>query len=136
MQTITRPDEFHLLVVDDMEPCRAHLRAVLEPVGYHVHQAESGENALELLECQFIHLLLCDMNMHKLSGLQTVKLAQQIRDPMPSILISAEVNDRLIRDALQAKVFSVLSKPVDQHELLYTTHRVLGRVYGKPMTSA
>ncbi len=136
MELLGRPNDYHILVVDDLESCRNHLRTVLEPVGFQVHQAESGEEALDVLEDKLIHLLCCDMHMKRLSGLQTVQLARQIRPPIPCILVTAQADDRLMQQAMQANVFSVLSKPVDQHELLFTTQRALGRVYGKPMASS
>jgi CheY-like chemotaxis protein len=91
--------------------------------------ASSGEEALEIVQAAPIHLLVCDMYMPRMTGLETLELVRQINELLPFILVSGEVSDRLIRQAMTARAFSVLSKPVNKNVLLYTVVRALAKVY-------
>ncbi|HMP02698.1 MAG TPA: response regulator [Gemmatales bacterium] len=130
MQAARELVPYSIVIADDNRSCRDDLRALLEPEGYKLHLAASGEDALDLLERMSIHLLLCDMQMPKLTGLETVRLAHVRDDKLPCILVTAERDEGLIRQALAERVYSVLSKPVSRAELLYTTSRALAKTYG------
>jgi len=121
---------YSIIIADDSARCREDLRALLEPAGYRLHMASSGEEALDLLEQIAAHLLLCDMNMGRLTGLETVRLAHQRHERLPCILVTAQSDEGLLRQALEVRVYSVLNKPVSKAELLYATSRALAKTYG------
>lgn len=121
---------YSIVIADDSARCREDMRAVLEPEGYRLHLAASGEEALDLLEEIAAHLLLCDMNMGRLTGLETVRLAQQRHERLPCILVTAHNDVGLLRKALDVRVYSVLNKPVSKAELLYATSRALAKSHG------
>ena len=127
-----RPLEYTILIADDDPTSRDDLQAIVRPQGFPTFLAESGEEALDIIQSQPVHLLLCDMHMPRLSGLETVNLAHQFNQLLPCILVTAAADDRLIRQALQVKVYSVLAKPVNRHELLYTLTRALRKTYEQP----
>jgi CheY-like chemotaxis protein len=57
---------------------------------------------------------------------------RQINAVLPCILITADATDRLMRQALNARAYSVIAKPVSKNVVLYTVVRALLRVYGSP----
>jgi CheY-like chemotaxis protein len=121
---------FQVLVADDQPACREDVRSILQPLGLEVEEAGSGEEALDLLQVKPVHLLVCDMHMPRLTGLETVKLARRMMASLPCILMSGQVDPPLIRQALEVQVYSVLGKPISRHELVYTLNRALAKAYG------
>jgi len=101
-----------LLVTDDDDDLRETLRAALEQRGFRTLAACDGEEALEIVQRVQVHLLLLDMYMPRLSGLETLRRVKQITEQLPCILMSADMDDRLAEEALQARAFRVFSKPV------------------------
>jgi two-component system, response regulator PdtaR len=92
--------------------------------------ASSGEEAVDIVRDQAVHVALLDMHMPKLTGLETLQLVRQINDVLPCILVTADSDESLMRQAFRAQVYSVIPKPVSKNVVLYTVVRVLIRVYG------
>jgi CheY-like chemotaxis protein len=76
-----------LLITDDDLGFRETLRGVLEPQGFRTLMAESGEQALDVVRHQEVHLVLLDMHMPRLSGLETLRLVKQIKAILPCIIL-------------------------------------------------
>ncbi len=129
MMTVTAPQDYSILIADDDPACRESLQEMLAPFGYPTFVAEDGETALEVLEHQEVHLFLCDMYMRTLNGLETVSLARRIVSELPCILVTASSDEQLVRKALEVKVYSVVNKPINRQELLFTLQRALRRAY-------
>ena len=123
--------DYSILITDDDPACRAALRDVLEPAGYRTLQAQSGEEAVDIVRELPVHALLLDMNMPRLTGLETVELIHQMNAQLPCILVTAEADPGLMRRAFQAQVYSVIPKPVSKSVLLYTVLKALARFYGQ-----
>ncbi len=126
--TATRP--YSILITDDDRDSRETLRDIVAPQGYRTILAASGEEALEIVHVEPIHLVLLDMHMQRLTGLETIRLMHEENAVLPCILVTADADAGLIRQALNAQVFSVIPKPVSKNVVLYTVVRALGRVYG------
>jgi two-component system, response regulator PdtaR len=126
--TATRP--YSILITDDDRDCRETLRDIVAPQGYRTVLAESGEEALAIFNIEPIHLVLLDMHMPRLTGLETAQLIHEQNAVLPCILITADADAGLIRQALNSHVFSVIPKPVSKNVVLYTVVRALGRAYG------
>jgi len=92
--------------------------------------ASSGEEALDIVREEEVHLALLDMHMPRLTGLETLALVRQVRGLMPCILVTADATESLIREALRARAYSVIAKPVSRHIVLYTVVRALMRAHG------
>ena len=120
---------YSILVTDDDPACRETFREIFEPVGFRTFLAESGEEAIEIVNRHDVHLALMDMHLPKLSGLETMAIVRQIKGMFPMILISAESDDRLMRRALSAQAYSVLSKPVSRNLVIYVVQRALEKFY-------
>jgi CheY-like chemotaxis protein len=124
--TLVRPS---ILITDDDPVARETLREIFEPVGYRTFLAESGEEALDILKEEDVHLALMDFHLPKLSGLETIMLVRQIKGVLPVILITAEQDDNLLRRALSAQAFCVLAKPVSKNIVIYVVSRALEKFY-------
>lgn len=122
---------YQLLIADDDPGFREMLRIILEPC-FRLVEAESGEEALAIIEFHPIHIALIDMNMQTLTGLETLRGIKSSNDLVPCILITAEVTEELVRDAHEADAFSVLSKPVTKSELVLTVHTAMTDAYDDP----
>jgi two-component system, response regulator PdtaR len=121
---------YSVLITDDDREQRETLRDIVEPEGYRTLLASSGEEALEIVQHEPIHVVLLDMHMPTLTGLETIQLVRQVNAGLPCILVTADATEALIRQALRAHVYSVIPKPVSKHVVLYTVVRALGRVFG------
>jgi two-component system, response regulator PdtaR len=127
--TETVTNNFSILIADDDPGCRETLREIITPIGYPTIVAEDGETALEMLERQPVHLFLCDMYMRSLNGLETIHLARTIVSELPCILITASSDETIVRKALEVKIYSVMNKPIQRQELVFTLQRALRRAY-------
>ena len=121
---------FSILIADDDRNSRDALRDIIQPEGFETIVASSGEEAIDIVRGVTIHLVLLDMHMPTLTGLETLQVVRQINAQLPAILVTGDPSDRLVRDAIRAQVFSVLPKPVSKKLLLYTVLKALARFYG------
>jgi len=123
---------YSILITDDDRGCREALREIVEPEGFRAVLAESGEEALDIVRDEPVHLMLLDMHLPKLTGLETLQLVHQINAVLPCILVTGDANEVLMRQAFRAHAYSVIPKPVSKNVLLYTVVRALARAYGSP----
>lgn len=121
---------YHLLITDDNASFRRVLREVLEDRPFlRLHEAESGEQAIEVVADRRIDIVLLDMHMHVLSGVETIRLLKQLDRVRPCILITSDTSDDIRRDAQDADAFSVLRKPVPPRQLVQTVSSALEIAY-------
>jgi CheY-like chemotaxis protein len=126
--TSDRP--YSILITDDDPAARETLRDIVEPVGFRALLAESGEQAIDIVQGgEDVHLALMDMNLPRLSGLETISIFHQIKGVLPAILITADHDDNLVRKALSAHAFCVLAKPVSRSVVIYVVTRALEKYY-------
>ncbi len=126
---MTSESPYSLLITDDDSSVRESLREIFEPVGYRTFLASSGEEAIDIVRQQDVHLALMDMHLPRLTGLETVAIVRQIRGLLPTILISGDQDENLLRQALMAHVFCVLSKPVSRNAVIYVVNRAIEKFY-------
>ena len=132
MVTSTR-QEFQLLITDDNAAFRQVLREVLQDRPFLIlHEAESGEEAVELVEQIRVDIVLLDMHMDVLTGLEAVRIMKQFNAILPCILITADATDELRQDASAANAYEVLSKPFKRQELVSTVSHALLDAYHDP----
>ena len=130
--TATPQRPYSVLITDDDRESRETLRDIVAPQGYRTLLASSGEEAIEIVEHEPVHVVLLDMYMPTLTGLETIRLVRQQHVGLPCILVTADATEDLIRQALLAHAYSVIPKPVSKNVVLYTVVRALGRTYGPP----
>jgi CheY-like chemotaxis protein len=118
-----------LLITDDDASFRETLRGAFEPRGFNTLLAGNGEEALEIVHHEKVHLVLLDVHMPKLSGLETLQRLKQFREILPCILLSAQLDDLIIEQAKLARAFSVLSKTVTITQITNVVRLALQRTY-------
>ena len=129
------PDEpaYSILIADDDRGNRETLSDILRERGFRTVTAADGGEAVEIVQVELIHLVLFDMHMPRLTGLEAVSLLRQmVHRVVPAVLMTADATKELMRQAFQAQVYSVIPKPVNLNIVLHTLRRALTQVYGKP----
>ncbi len=124
----TKP--YSVLITDDDADYREALRELVEPEGYRTLLASSGEEALDIVREQSIHIALFDMHMPRMTGLEAVEIVHQINAVLPCILVTADPSADVMRQAFRVRAYSVLPKPVSKSILLYTMVCAMMKVYG------
>ncbi len=117
-----------LLITDDDHDFRETLRVVFES-RFRTLLAGNGEEALDIVRREEVHLVLLDMHMPRLTGLETLRQVKQFKSRLPCILLSAGLDDNIIRQAQLAQAYSVLAKPISRQTLTSTVDAALRRVY-------
>ena len=128
---------FQLLITDDNRAFREVLRDALQltpqlNVEFEVFEAESGEEAVEVVQQRRIDLVLLDMHMHVMTGLETLRVLKQMYALRPCILITSDTSESLRRDAKYSDAFSILKKPVARRQLVSTVSSALTTAYDFP----
>ena len=119
-----------ILITDDDRDFRETLRGVFEPRGFETHVAADGEQAVNIVRLKQIHLVLTDMHMPRMTGLEAIRRVKQFRRDIPCILISAGLDEALAEEARRAEAFSVLTKPVRFRDVTLAVDDALQAVYG------
>ena len=126
------PSRFSILIADDDRGNREALGEVLQNRGFDTVLAKDGGEAVEIVQVQLVHLVLFDMHMPRLSGLEALNLLRQtLHKVLPAVLMTADASSELMKQAFLAQVYSVIPKPVNKNIVLHTLARALEQVYGK-----
>lgn len=123
---------YTILITDDDTESRESLRDIVEPVGFQTYLAGSGEEALDIIVHREIHIVLLDMYLPKMTGLETLEVARQLKGAFPAILMSGDSDEELIRKALLAHAFCVLAKPVSRSVVIHVVRRAVEKFYQPP----
>jgi putative two-component system response regulator len=124
-QSTTPIERRRLLIVDDEDTIRLVLAKYLRTRGFEVSTAESGDAALEVLAGARFDLMLCDVRMPGLSGVELVPAALQ-RDPNLGIVMLSAVNDApTATEAMAHGVLDYLTKPIELQHLHDAVQRAL-----------
>ncbi len=115
----------HILVVDDELSMREFLELLLSKAGYAVSCAENGRKAVALLEDAAYDLILCDIRLGDISGLDVLRKAKMIRPQAIVIMISAYATAENAVEAMNEGAFDYLPKPFDTGELKQTIAKAL-----------
>jgi CheY-like chemotaxis protein len=118
-----------LLITDDDPGFRETLRVVFEPRGFRTLLAGDGEEALQIVHHEKIHLVLLDVHMPRLTGLETLRQLKEFRAMLPCILLTAQLDDRIVEQARTAHAYSVLSKTLTLRQITGVVFQALQRTY-------
>jgi len=125
---ITKP--YRILVSDDDRLCREAVRDALEPAGYSTELTSCGREAIEVARKRFVHVMIVDMNMPDMTGVDTVTIIRrEIAVHLPSILMSGEPSRDLMSRAMEAQFESFLPKPFDIGALRHIVEEIIRRHY-------
>ncbi len=115
----------HILVVDDELSMRELLELMLNREGYRVTCAEDGRKAVRLLEKNRYDLLLCDIKLGDISGLDVLRASKKSSQDTVVILISAYASTETAVEAMNEGAYDYVPKPFDKDELLQTVAKAL-----------
>ena len=116
-----------LLIIDDEKAIRGALRDILEYEGYTIEEASDGEQGLELVTKNDYDVVLCDIRMPKIEGLDLLQRATEMGKGTQFIMISAFGNVETAVEATKRGAFDFISKPPDLNRLLVTVRNALER---------
>ncbi len=115
----------NILVVDDEPAIRDSLRDILEAEGYFVDCVENGEDALEALKQKTYDLMLLDIRMPGISGIEVLQYASQISPDTKIILLTAHGTLETAMDALRHGAHDYILKPASSAAILSSVARAL-----------
>ena len=122
-----------ILIVDDDPGQRSLLDSFLRGQGFETVLAASGEQALELLRAGGIGMMISDVRMPGISGLETMRRARQEHATLPILLVTAYTDIRDAVGAMRDGAINYLSKPIDLDELLASVQQATGITESAPL---
>src|SRR6516225_271902 len=122
-----------ILIVDDDPGQRSLLNSFLRSQGFETATADSGERALEMLRAGKYVMMISDVRMPGLSGLETLRRARQEHATLPVLLVTAYADIREAVGAMRDGALNYLAKPIDLDELLATVRQVTGLSKSAPL---
>ncbi|WP_421863806.1 sigma 54-interacting transcriptional regulator [Motiliproteus sp.] len=125
-----------LLLVDDDKSLLRLLKIRLQGSGYQVETAENGNQALQLLQQTPVDVVVSDLRMDDIGGIELFEMIQNQHTGLPVIIITAQGSIQDAVAATQKGVFGFLTKPVNIKELLLLIDRALGVSPLKPSQQA
>ncbi len=119
--------ETKILIVDDEKNILLTVRHTLEPKGYAVASATTGEEALRRLAQQSFDLMLLDLKLPGIDGMSVLKEASEKQPQLPVVIISAYGTVENAVEAMKLGATDFLEKPFSPAELRETVRRILAR---------
>ena len=114
-----------ILVVDDDAAHRAMLQALLGEWGYKVVEADDGVTAVDAVRKQYFDLVLMDVRMIKMSGMEALEEIQGFNPVLPVIIMTAYSSIESAVEALKKGAYDYLTKPLDFEKLKFTIQRTM-----------
>lgn len=114
-----------VLVIDDEKSIRSTLKEILEYEGFQITEASDGEEGIKLFEKDHYDVVLCDIKMPKMDGIEILERVQQISKDTPLVMISGHANIDTAVEAIKKGAFDFISKPLDLNRLLITIRNAI-----------
>jgi two-component system NtrC family response regulator len=114
-----------LLIVDDEKNYLVVLEALLGPEGYEIVTADSARAALRLIKEGDIDLVLTDMKMPGMSGMELLDEAKKVKPEVPVIMMTAYGTIEMAVEAMKKRAFDYITKPFQNEELKLTIRKAL-----------
>lgn len=109
-----------LLIIDDEKAIRKTLNEILSFEGYTIDEASDGEEGLQKFKAKTYDVVLCDIKMPKLDGLEFLQKAVEINPDVPVIMISGHGNIETAVEAVKKGAYDFIQKPPDLNRMLIT----------------
>jgi len=116
----------HILIVDDEERMRHLLSIMLSRRGYRVDQAGDGVEALELIAATPFDMIITDIKMPRMDGMELLKRVMEMETPFPVVFITAFATVESAVEAMRQGAVDYIIKPFDEARILLTVERTLG----------
>ncbi len=120
-----------ILVVEDEKIITKSLQKLLQKKGYEVDVTNSGREALEKIKSADFNLIICDIRMPDMDGIETIKAvrayrSEQAKPAIPEILITGYADEEKYKNAVELNVTAYLYKPFDTEELIEAIKNSIG----------
>ncbi len=122
---------FNILIVDDSSPMRAVIKKVIKASGFDIgefHEAGSGKEALQVLDDQWLDVVLSDYNMPEMNGLemlQKMKQNEMMKD-IPVIMVTTEGSSERVDEFMQTGASAYIKKPFTPEQIRTQLQQLLG----------
>jgi len=116
-----------ILIIDDERSIRSTLREILEYEDYVVEDIDNGIDGLELIKKNDYDLVLCDIKMSRMDGMEVLTEGLYLKPDLPFIMISGHGTVETAIEASKKGAFDFISKPPDLNRLLITVRNALDR---------
>jgi len=116
-----------ILIIDDEKAIRKALTEILSAEGYKTEEASDGEEGLKKFKERSYDVVLCDIKMPKLDGIEFLQKATESNADVPVIMISGHGNIETAVDAVKKGAFDYISKPPDLNRMLITIRNAMDR---------
>ena len=116
-----------ILIIDDEKAIRKTLGEILSYEGYKIDEAVDGEDGLKKFSSATYDVVLCDIKMPKMDGIEFLEKAREVNSDVPIIVISGHGNIETAVEAVKKGAFDYISKPPDLNRLLITLRNALDK---------
>ena len=116
-----------ILIIDDEKSIRNSLRDILEYEKYNVEEAEDGAMGLKMIQQGGFDMVLCDIKMPKMDGLELLEKTQLLDNNLPIVMISGHGDIETAVGAIKEGAYDYISKPLDLNRLLVVTRNALDK---------
>lgn len=117
----------NILIIDDEKAIRKTLGEILSYEGYKIEEAMDGEEGLKKFKEKPFDVVLCDIKMPKIDGIEFLEKAREINTDVPIIMISGHGNIETAVEAVKKGAFDYISKPPDLNRLLITIRNAMDK---------
>lgn len=116
-----------LLIIDDEKSIRKTLTEILSFEGYKIEEAADGEEGLRKFKEKTFDVVLCDIKMPKIDGIEFLQKAVEVNPDVPIIIISGHGNIETAVEAVKKGAYDFIQKPPDLNRLLITIRNAMER---------
>jgi len=116
-----------ILIIDDEKAIRKTLSEILSFEGYKIEEASDGEEGLKKFKDKSYDVVLCDIKMPKIDGIEFLQKAGEANPDIPIIMISGHGNIETAVEAVKTGAYDYISKPPDLNRLLITIRNAMDR---------
>jgi two-component system, NtrC family, nitrogen regulation response regulator NtrX len=117
----------NILIIDDERAIRKTLGEILSYEGYKIEEASDGEEGLKKFREKAFDVVLCDIKMPKLDGIEFLDKAREANPDVPIIMISGHGTIETAVEAVKKGAFDYISKPPDLNRLLITLRNAIDK---------
>lgn len=118
---------FTVLLAEDNEPLRRLVSSELRGAGYQVVDVSNGESALKIIKEKSIDLMITDVVMPGINGIELLKRARELNPDIPAIITTGHGTPKTVIDAFKLQACDFLSKPFSIADLMEAIRAALGR---------
>jgi DNA-binding NtrC family response regulator len=116
-----------ILVIDDERAIRNTLKEILEYEKYQVELAENAQKALEIIQTSEFDIILCDIKMPDIDGIELLPQLLQVHPDTPVVMISGHGNIDTAVESIKKGAYDFIEKPLDLNRLLITIRNAMDK---------